>query len=97
MRREVDEESENNRINEIFDENDINKTGKLDKEVFFKVFKKLILPLGEGDNEKEFQKIAAEAINKFDINKNGLIEKNEFINLMRFLIDEKGLSIDDTY
>ena len=57
MRRKVDEESQNNRINEIF-ENDINKTGKLDKKVFFKVFKKLILPLGEGDNEKEFQKIA---------------------------------------
>ena len=47
--------------------------------------------------KKNFKKLLAEAINKFDINKNGLIEKNEFINLMRFLIDEKGLSIDDTY
>ena len=54
--------------------------------------------LGEGDNnEKEIEKIAEEAIAMFDINKNGLIERNEFLSLMRFLIDEKGLSIDDTY
>ena len=88
-------EFQNNRINEIFDENDINKSGKLTKDIFFKVFKNLMKSLGEGDNEKEIEKIAEEAISMFDINKNGLIERNEFLMLMRFLIDEKGLSIDD--
>ncbi len=97
MSNELEMEREISRINEIFDENDENKTGKLDKETFNKIFKKLIKTLGEGDYEKEFEKISIEAIKKFDINKNGYIEKNEFINLMRFLIDEKGLSIDDTY
>ena len=97
MSRELEMEREICRINELFDENDENKTGKLDKETFNKVFMKLIKTLGEGDYEKEFEKISLEAIKKFDINKNGYIEKNEFINLMRFLIDEKGLRIDDTY
>ena len=96
--RESEIEFQNNRINEIFDENDIDKSGKLSKDTFFKVFKSLMKCLGEGDNnEKEIEKIAEEAIAMFDINKNGLIERNEFLSLMRFLIDEKGLSIDDTY
>ena len=90
-------ENEISRINEIFDEYDEKKEGKLDKEAFCKVFRKLIKPLGEGDDDDEFSNLSAEAISRFDFNKNGFIEKNEFITLMRFLIDEKGLCVDDTY
>ncbi len=96
-RRKKEIEKENLRINEIFDENDENKTGKLDKEVFIKVFKHLMKALGQDDNDNENEKIAEEALDRFDLNQNGFIERNEFINLMRFLIEEKGLSIYNTY
>ena len=96
-RRKKEIEKENLRINEIFDENDENKTGKLDKEVFIKVFKNLMKALGQDDNDNENEKIAEEALDRFDLNQNGFIERNEFANLMRFLIEEKGLSINNTY
>ena len=96
-RRKKEIEKENLRINEIFDENDENKTGKLDKEVFIKVFKNLIRALGQDDNDNEIEKTAEEALERFDLNQNGFIERNEFTNLMRFLIEEKGLSIYNTY
>ena len=98
-RRKKEIENENSRINELFDENDENKTGKLDKEVFIKVFKNLIKALGQddNDNDNEIDKIAEEALERFDMNQNGVIERNEFTNLMRFLIEEKGLSIYKTY
>ena len=96
-RRKKEIEKENLRINEIFDENDENKTGKLDKEVFIKVFQHLMKALGQDDNDNENEKIAEEALDRFDLNQNGFIERNEFINLMRFLIEEKGLSIYNTY
>ena len=96
-RRKKEIEKENLRINEIFDENDENKTGKLDKKVFIKVFKHLMKALGQDDNDNENEKIAEEALDRFDLNQNGFIERNEFINLMRFLIEEKGLSIYNTY
>ena len=96
-RRKKEIEKENLRINELFDENDENKTGKLDKEVFIKVFKNLMKALGQDDNDNENEKIAEEALDRFDLNQNGFIERNEFANLMRFLIEEKGLSIYNTY
>ena len=96
-RRKKEIEKENLRINEIFDENDEDKTGKLDKEVFIKVFKNLVKALGQGHNDNEIEKIADEALERYDLNQNGVIERNEFINLMRFLIEEKGLSINNTY
>ena len=96
-RRKKEIEKENLRINEIFDENDENKTGKLDKEVFIKVFKNLLKALGQDDNDNEIEKTAEEALERFDLNQNGFIERNEFTNLMRFLIEEKGLSIYNTY
>ena len=96
-RRKKEIEKENLRINELFDENDENKTGKLNKEVFIKVFKNLMKALGQDDNDNENEKIAEEALDRFDLNQNGFIERNEFANLMRFLIEEKGLSIYNTY
>jgi len=96
-RRKKEIEKENLRINEIFDENDEDKTGKLDKEVFIKVFKNLVKALGQGDNDNEIEKIAEQALERYDLNQNGVIERNEFVNLMRFLIEEKGLSINNTY
>ena len=80
---------------EIFDKFDENHNGVLDKEEFYKGFSDLIKLLGEGHNEEEIKKIAEEAIEKFDLNHNGQIEIEEFNELMVFLINEKGLSIND--
>jgi Ca2+-binding EF-hand superfamily protein len=90
----MDEELQNN-IKEIFDKFDSNHNGVLDKEEFCKGFSGLIKSLSEGQTDQEIQKIAEEAIEKFDLNKNGQIELDEFNQLMEFLINEKGLSIED--
>ena len=82
-------------IKEIFDRFDLNHNGVLDKEEFFKGFSSLVRSLAEGQSEDEIKKIAEEAIEKFDLNKNGLFEFDEFSQLMIFLINEKGLSIED--
>ena len=89
-----DEEMQRN-IKEIFDKFDENHNGVLDREEFFKGFSDLVKTLAEGQDEKEIKKIAEEAIEKFDLNQNGQIEFDEFIQLMLFLINEKGLSLDD--
>ena len=90
----LDEDTQIN-IKEIFDKYDVNHNGVLDKEEFYKGFAELIKTLREGHNDEEIQKIAEEAIEKFDINHNGQIELDEFIQLMYFLIIEKGLSLDE--
>ena len=90
----LDEELEND-IKELFDKFDSNHNGVLDKEEFYKCFSGLIKSLCEEQTDKEIHEIAEEAIEKFDLNKNGQIEMNEFLNLMEFLIYDKGLSIDD--
>ena len=90
----MDEDLKNN-IKEIFDKFDSNHNGVLEREEFFKGIGDLIKSLAEGQSDEEIQKIAEEAIERFDLNKNGQIELEEFIQLMDFLINEKGLSIDD--
>ena len=82
-------------IKEVFDKFDENHNGILEKEEFYKGFVGLIKSLAEGQTEEEIDKIAEEAIEKFDLNHNGQIEIEEFNQLMLFLINEKGLSIDD--
>lgn len=82
-------------IKEVFDKFDENHNGILEKEEFYKGFVGLIKSLAEGQTEAEIDKIAEEAIEKFDLNHNGQIEIEEFNQLMLFLINEKGLSIDD--
>ena len=90
----MDEEMKND-IKEIFDRFDLNHNGVLEKEEFFKGIIDLIKSLAEGHSDEEINKIAEEAIEKFDLNKNGQIEIDEFKQLMLFLINEKGLSIND--
>ena len=80
---------------EIFDKYDENHNGVLDKEEFFKGFGELVKLLGEGHSEEEIRKITEEAIEKFDLNHNGKIEINEFNEIMIFLVNEKGLSMND--
>ena len=89
------DENEQKYIKEIFDRFDENHNGVLDRKEFFKSLSGLIKSLGEGHSEREIEKITEEAIEKFDLNHNGNIEMDEFNELMIFLINEKGLSIND--
>ncbi len=84
-------------IRRMFKSYDDNENGVLDREEFFKVFKNMVKQLSDNQTEEELDSIAQEAIVKFDLNKNGIIEFNEFQELVRFLIDEKGLSINNYF
>ena len=84
-------------IRRMFKSYDDNENGVLDREEFFKVFKNMVKQLSDNQTEEELDTIAQEAIVKFDLNKNGIIEYNEFQELVRFLIDEKGLSINNYF
>ncbi len=91
MLKPSDEEKE--KIKELFEEYDLNHNGLLDREEFFKGFKKLVQKLGEVQNDSSLDDIASEAILRFDLDKNGQIDQEEFTDLILFLVDEKGLSI----
>ena len=89
------ETSEETFIRSMFNSYDDNNNGILDREEFSKVLKSMIRRLADGQTEEELDLIEKEAVEKFDLNKNGIIEFEEFNDLVRFLIDEKGLSIDN--
>ena len=90
----MDEEMQKS-IKDVFDKFDENHNGVLEKGEFYKGFEGLIKSLAEGHSEEVIKKITEEAIERFDLNQNGKIELDEFNQLMLFLINEKGLSIDD--
>jgi Ca2+-binding EF-hand superfamily protein len=46
--------------------------------------------MGENIPEKKHDQVVDEAMENFDKNKNGIIEYNEFVDLINFLINEKG-------
>ena len=82
-------------INRMFNSYDLDDNGYLDKTEFYKVVKRLVESLAEGQTDEEINQITNDAVEKFDLNKNGKIEYNEFRDLVIFLIEEKGLSINN--
>ena len=82
-------------INRMFNSYDLDDNGYLDKMEFYKVVKRLVESLAEGQTDEEINQITNDAVEKFDLNKNGKIEYNEFRDLVIFLIEEKGLSINN--
>ena len=82
-------------IRRMFNSYDLDDNGYLDKMEFYKVVKRLVESLAEGQTEEEINQITNDAVEKFDLNKNGKIEYNEFRDLVIFLIEEKGLSINN--
>ncbi len=79
----------------MFNSYDDDDNGYLDKKEFVKVVKSLIKDLSEGQTDEEIEEIAKESIDRFDLNQNGKIEYDEFRELVKFLIDEKGLAINN--
>ena len=81
------------KIKELFDQFDENKNGVLEKSEFITGFNELIHSLGDAMPSETVEKISEEAINNFDLNGNGIIEFNEFTELIKFLVEEKGLKL----
>ena len=82
-------------IRRMFESYDANNNGVLEKEEFYKVLRTMLKQLSEDQSDEEINQIASEAIEKFDLNKNGMIEIEEFKSFVKFLIEEKGLSVDE--
>ena len=81
------------KIKELFDHFDENKNGVLEKSEFITGLNELIHSLGDAMPSETVEKISEEAINNFDLNGNGIIEFNEFTELIKFLVEEKGLKL----
>ena len=91
----MNKDEEETYIRRMFNSYDDDDNGYLDKQEFVKVVKSMIKDLAEGQTDEEIEKIAIESIDRFDLNQNGKIEYDEFRELVKFLIDEKGLAINN--
>ena len=84
---------EEEKIRKLFEKYDENKNGVLDKGEFRKVFKKILMEMGENFPEKKHDQVVEEALSNFDSNQNGTIEYDEFVEVINFLINEKGYEL----
>lgn len=81
------------KIQKLFEKYDENKNGVLDKAEFRKVFKKILIEMGENFPEKKHDQVVEEGLKNFDLNQNGTIEYEEFVEVINFLINEKGYEL----
>lgn len=81
------------KIKQLFDKYDENHNGVLEKQEFITGLNELIHSLGDSMPSETVEKISEEAIVNFDLNQNGIIEFNEFTELIKFLVEEKGLQL----
>ena len=77
----------------LFDKYDIKKNTSLDINDLERLFLDVLIYLGEENPEIRKCEIAKQGLNIFDKNKNGTIEFNEFLEIIVFLIEEKGYEI----
>ncbi len=84
---------EEEKIRKLFEKYDENKNGVLDKGEFRKVFKKILMEMGENFPEKKHDQVVEEGLQNFDLNQNGTIEYEEFVEVINFLINEKGYEL----
>ena len=81
-------------IRTLFDKYDIKKSESLDINDLESLFFDVLINLGEKNPEKRKYELARQSLDIFDKNKNGTIEFNEFLDIIDFLIDEKGYEIE---
>ena len=80
-------------IKALFDKYDIKKNNSLDITDLERLFLDVLIYLGEENPEIRKYEVAKQGLNIFDKNKNGTIEFNEFLEIIVFLIEEKGYEI----
>ena len=81
-------------IRTLFNKYDIKKSESLDITDLESLFFDVLINLGEKNPEKRKYELARQSLDIFDKNKNGTIEFNEFLDIIDFLIDEKGYEIE---
>ena len=77
----------------LFDKYDIKQKKALDLTDLETLFLDVLIDLGIKNPEKEKYVVAKESLNIFDKNQNGTIEFEEFMDIINFLIIEKGYEI----
>ncbi len=80
-------------IKELFDKYDTKKKNSLDLPELETLFYDVLINLGEKNPEERKFEIAKEGLKLFDKNKNGTIEFNEFLDIIDFLVLEKGYEL----
>ncbi len=80
-------------IRALFNKYNTQKKRTLDLCELETLFFDVLMNLGEKDPEQRKLEIAKEGLKIFDKNKNGTIEFNEFLEIIDFLIDQKGYQI----
>ena len=78
---------------ELFNKYDIKRQNSLGLSELETLFYDVLTDLGEQDAEDRKFEIAKEGLEIFDKNKNGMIEFNEFLDIIDFLVLEKGYEI----
>ena len=79
----------------LFDKYDIKQKKALDLTDLETLFLDVLIDLGEENPEKYKNEVAKESLNLFDKNQNGTIEFEEFMDIIDFLVLEKGYEIDN--
>lgn len=85
---------EEEKIMNIFNNFDIYKRGSLGDIEIRQFLEEVFTSLGEDIRELNDNKIVVQLFEIFDSDHNGRINLTEFINLMKFLIDEKGYKLE---
>lgn len=83
-----------NTIQMLFNKYDKNKNGVIEKAELTECFKEIIGSIEEMSPE-ELEKIVNEGMKNFDENANGVIELNEFSNIIKFFVEEKGITFEE--
>ena len=85
---------EEEKIMNIFNNFDIYKRGSLGDIEIRRFLEEVFTSLGEDIRELNDNKIVVQLFEIFDSDHNRRINLTEFINLMKFLIDEKGYKLE---
>lgn len=88
-------DSYNPKIAELFKRYDLNRDGRLEKHELCNGLGELIKSIEPDLDDETLEQIIGNAIEKFDLNQNGTIEIDEFDKLIQFLVEEKGLILNN--
>ena len=80
-------------IRALFCKYDTQKKRALELSQLETLFFDVLINLGEEDPEQKKFEVAKEGLEIFDKNKNGAIEFNEFLEILDFLIEQKGYKV----
>lgn len=81
-------------IVDLFKKYDKNNNGVIEKSELSVAFKEIIGSI-EDLSPEEHEKILNEGMKNFDENANGVIEFNEFTNIIKFFVEEKGITFEE--